>query len=127
MDMRFLSTKIHGAIDYIVGITLILSPMVFGFQSASGPSVVIPVILGAGVIAYSLLTQYEWSAFKIIPMKYHLVLDVIGSILVIIAPFVFSFVYQSPNEWLPNVLAGIGLIAVVLFSENSAYQTTEIH
>lgn len=45
--MGIISTKIHGVIDYIFGIILLLSPLFIGFNmQALGSETAVPVILG---------------------------------------------------------------------------------
>ena len=71
--MRFIPTKVHGVLDYLVGIALIAAPWLFGFAAVGGAAVVIPIVLGVGLIVYSLFTKYEWGPFSVIPMPVHLV------------------------------------------------------
>ncbi|OJU39222.1 MAG: hypothetical protein BGN97_06215 [Microbacterium sp. 69-10] len=115
--MRFIPTKVHGVLDYLVGIALILAPWLFGFASMGGPAVVIPIVLGAGLIVYSLLTRYEWGPVKLIPMPVHLVFDVVASIFLAASPWLFGFASAPPNAWAPHVVVGITVIIVVIFSE----------
>lgn len=124
MDMRFISTKIQGALDYLVGLALILAPMLFGFQDVGGAAVYVPVILGAALIVYSLLTRYEWGVFKLLSMTYHLALNVTVGVLLVLSPFLFGFVNETPNAWVPHVVVGIVMIIVVLFSQTTTFTTT---
>lgn len=117
MSYRFIPTKVHGALDYIVAIALILAPMIFGFASVGGAAVFIPVILGIGLFLYSLFTKYEWGVVKVIGMPYHLIVDVAASLLLLASPFIFGFANQPLNVWLPHVVVGITVILVVIFSE----------
>lgn len=115
--MRFIPTKVHGILDYIVGIALILAPFLFGFSQVGGAAVVIPIVLGVGLIVYSLFTRYEWGPFKLIPMPVHLVFDIVASLFLALSPFLFGFVNNTPNVWLPHVIVGIAVILVVIFSQ----------
>lgn len=117
MSLQFIPTKIHGALDYIVAIALIFAPMIFGFQSVGGAAVAIPMILGVGLFLYSLLTNYEWGVFKVINMRYHLVIDVLASSLLLLSPFLFGFADEALNVWLPHVIVGITVILVVICSQ----------
>jgi hypothetical protein len=108
--MRFLSTRAHGALDYIVAILLIGLPFMAGTADRSF-SQWVPILLGLGIIVYSLLTRYELAILRLIPMTGHLVLDVAGGILLIASPWLFGFAERS---WLPFVLIGLFDIAVVL-------------
>lgn len=117
MSYKFIPTKVHGALDYIVAIALILAPMIFGFASVGGAAVFIPVILGIGLFLYSLFTRYEWGVVKVIGMPYHLIVDVAASLLLLASPFIFGFANQPLNVWLPHVIVGITVIIVVIFSQ----------
>lgn len=48
-----ISTRTHAVIDYVVGALLILAPYIIGFDDG-GPAHLVPVILGASVVVYSL-------------------------------------------------------------------------
>jgi len=37
--MRFIPTKVHGILDYVVGVALIAAPWLFGFANVGGPAV----------------------------------------------------------------------------------------
>ncbi len=115
--MRFIPTKVHGVLDYVVAIALILAPWIFGFSGLGGAAVIIPIVLGAGLFLYSLFTRYELGAFKLIAMPVHLVFDLVASIFLIASPFLFGFINESPNAWLPHIAVGVAVIAVVAFSQ----------
>ena len=117
MNYRFIPTKVHGALDYIVAIALVFAPMIFKFQDVGGPAVVIPIVLGIALFLYSLFTNYEWGAFRVLSMPYHLVIDVLASIFLAASPFLFGFVNNPINVWLPHVAVGITVIIVVIFSQ----------
>ena len=117
--IRFIPTGIHAYFDYIGGIALLAAPFVFGFYSVGGAAVIIPMVLGIGLILYSLLTNYELGipGLKFLPMWVHLILDFVASAFLAISPFVFGFINQTPNAWLPHIIAGVGVILLVLVSQ----------
>lgn len=125
MDMRFISTKIHGVLDYIVGLALIVAPMLFGFQEVGGMAVALPAIIGSALILYSLFTNYEWGIFKLINMPSHLIIDIIAAVLLILSPFLFGFINEAPNAWIPHVVVGIVVIILALFSESTYTETSQ--
>ncbi|WP_207512894.1 SPW repeat domain-containing protein [Longitalea luteola] len=109
--MNLLSTKIHGYIDYIMGALLIAAPWIFNF-ARDDASTFIPPILGIATILYSLLTRYELSQARMIPMRRHLLLDTIVSLLLIASPWLFGF---KDYIWEPHVILGsIGLVIVFI-------------
>ena len=118
MNYKFIPTKVHGALDYIVAIALIFAPWLFGFSQVGGAAVIIPMVLGAGLILYSLFTKYEWGLIKVVSMPYHLIIDVVASLLLITSPFLFGFYNMDMwNVWVPHVAVGVAVILVVIFSQ----------
>lgn len=118
MSYKFIPTKVHGALDYIVGIALILAPWIFNFMAVGGAAVIIPMVLGVGLIAYSIFTKYEWGLIKVLGMPYHLIFDVVASLFLALSPWIFGFANQPLNVWLPHVVVGITVILVVIFSQS---------
>jgi hypothetical protein len=106
-------TRIHGMLDYAMGLLLMLSPWMFGF-AANGPETWIPVTLGAGAIVYSLLTAYELGAARVIPMNLHLVFDAVAGALLAVSPWVFNF---SHYVWVPHVVLGLLEIGAALMTD----------
>jgi hypothetical protein len=118
MSYKFIPTKVHGALDYIVGIALIAAPMLFGFMDKGGMAVILPIVLGIGLILYSIFTKYEWGLIKVLGMPYHLIFDVLASALLALSPFLFGFYDPTMlNVWLPHVVVGITVILVVIFTQ----------
>jgi len=117
MSYKFIPTKVHGVLDYVVAIALFFAPMIFGFANIGGPAVIIPMVLGVGLFLYSLFTSYEWGVFKLISMPYHLVFDVLASLFLAASPFLFGFNDEALNVWLPHVVVGLTVILVVIFSQ----------
>lgn len=113
--MRFLSTKAHGVLDYLVGALLIAAPWLFGF-ARGGAETWIFVILGAGALMYSLLTNYELGAVKKIPMPMHLILDAMSGILLAASPWLFGF---SDYVSTPHVVFGLFEIGASLITQKT--------
>jgi hypothetical protein len=116
-SIRFLPTRVHGALDYLVGLALILAPTIFQFADVGGTAVLIPRVLGVVLIVYSLLTRYEWGVVKLISMPYHLVIDFLAALFLALSPFLFGFSNKEPNAWLPHVVVGIAVVVVVIVSK----------
>lgn len=115
--MKFIPSRIHGILDYVVAIALFFAPKIFGFEAVGGAAVAIPMVLGVGLFVYSLLTKYELGVFKVLNFRYHLVIDIIASVLLILSPFLFGFINEAPNAWVPHIVVGIAVILVVIFSK----------
>jgi hypothetical protein len=115
--MRILSTYIHGMLDYVVGVALIMAPNIFGFSELGGPAVLLPRVLGTAAILVSLLTNYEWGVFRVIPMRVHLVVDFLSGALLAASPWLFGFSHEPSNAWAPHVVVGLMEILVVVMSQ----------
>lgn len=108
--MRFLSTSVHGVIDYLWGMALLSTPWVFGFADVSAAKWT-AVVFGLGAILYAALTAYELGIIKILPMSLHLILDGLGGIALAASPFLFGF---SEKVFWPHVLFGLFSVAASL-------------
>jgi hypothetical protein len=105
--MHFIPTKVHGLLDYLYGIALIILPYLFTGEMFGWEEMLL-IIIGAGVILMSICTDYEWGAFKLLSMRTHLILDLVIGIFFIVSPWLFGFVDQG--YW-PYLI--FGLIAIV--------------
>jgi hypothetical protein len=105
-------TRIHGVIDYLVGLLLIAAPFLLGFADGTAAQWV-PMILGAGAILYSLMTNYELGLVKVIPMPVHLGLDIGSGALLAVSPWLFGF---ADRIWWPHVLVGVMEIVIPLMT-----------
>jgi hypothetical protein len=102
-------------IDYAVGALLILAPFILGFATG-GAAMWVPIILGAAVILYSLLTDYELGLADAISMPTHLALDIGGGVLLAISPWLFGF---SDVVWVPHLLVGLFEIGAGLTTQKT--------
>jgi hypothetical protein len=83
--LQFIPTRVHGVLDYLTAILLIALPWVLGLGDR-GLETWLPVVLGAGVLLYSMLTNYELGLVKTIPMPVHLGLDIAGGAVLAVSP-----------------------------------------
>ena len=118
--MRFIPTKFHAPLDYIVGAALIAAPWIFQFSEHKAATVV-PIVLGIGLIAYSLFTNYELGVWKVAPMAVHNVIDVVAGAVLAASPWLFGFADETANVWLPHVVVGIAAIFLGLFTVQQGY------
>ncbi|HEY8918035.1 MAG TPA: SPW repeat protein [Chitinophaga sp.] len=114
--MRVIGTKTHGYLDYTVGLLLIVAPWLLGFYKG-GAETWVPVILGVGTLVYSLWTDYPLGMAKVIPMKTHLILDLVNGILLAASPWLFGF---ADYIRAPHLVLGIVEIVVVLMTKQTS-------
>jgi hypothetical protein len=109
MIAKLIPSRIHGVLDYLFGILYIALPLLLNWPA---PASTILMVLGAGVLLYSVLTRYELGLLKLLPMPVHLALDLLGGLLLIAAPL-FGWVDESVRPWF-WVLGGIELLITLL-------------
>ncbi len=111
--MRFIPTKYHAPLDYIVGAFLIATPWIFDFSDQTTPTVM-GIVLGAGLIAYSLITDYELGVWKLAPMAVHNLIDIVAGAVLALSPWLFGFADETANVWVPHVVVGVAAIVLGL-------------
>lgn len=117
---NLIPTRLHGMLDYLVGLALIAAPWVLGFDDDRN-AMLVPVVVGISVIIYSLLTDYELGIAHLIPMPVHLLFDLLGGLLLVASPWLFGF---SDDIWWPHVAVGLLEIVVVLLSQRHPLERT---
>ncbi len=122
--MRFVSTRVHGIIDYGTGLLLIVVPYLLGFADGTAAQWV-PMLVGLAIIGMSLLTDYEFSVAKLVPMPIHLGADVLAGILLAASPWLFGF---SDRVFWPHLIVGAleigaGLITQTQRRDSTPYRT----
>lgn len=95
MIARLIPTRVHGVLDYLFGVMYIVLPLLLNWPQ---PAATILMVLGAGVLLYSILTRYELGLLKLLPMPVHLVIDLLGGLLLILLP-TFGLVDPSVRNW----------------------------
>ncbi|SFG25849.1 hypothetical protein SAMN04488020_101676 [Palleronia marisminoris] len=112
-----IDTRTHGIIDYVTGVLLFVAPYLFGFATG-GVEQWLPQLLGAMTIVMSLITRYELSVAKVIPLKVHLGVDIASGILLAASPWLFGF---ADLIWWPHLLVGLMEIAIPLLTDRDTH------
>jgi hypothetical protein len=105
VDVRIISTHLHGALDYLASGVNLVFPRMLGLQDAPW-AVRVPRIDGVAGAGYSLITDYELGALKVLPMPTHLAFDAAKGVFMAASPWLFGFAKNGPRYWLPHVLMG---------------------
>ncbi|OYQ36328.1 hypothetical protein CHU92_09920 [Flavobacterium cyanobacteriorum] len=118
--MRFIDTKTHGFMDYLMGLFLIIAPWIFGLDPEA-PEGMILIILGALAVLYSLMTRYELGMIKVLSMKAHLTMDILSGILLAASPWLFGF---ADRVYLPHLILGLIEIGAGLMTKTTMASAT---
>ncbi|HEX2087896.1 MAG TPA: hypothetical protein VHF89_19575 [Solirubrobacteraceae bacterium] len=113
MPTRPIDPLLHGGLDYQTAALLQVLPRALGIGgSAEGR-----VLRAAGAVhgGYSLFTDYELGAVRVIPYRVHLALDAVWALALGASPFLTGGRRRGRRHWLPHViLAGYELAALAL-------------
>lgn len=107
-----IDTRTHGIIDYLTGVLLILVPYILGFATG-GVEQWLAQLIGVAIILMSLLTNYELSVTRMIPMNVHLGVDVATGLLLAVSPWLLGFAHVI---WWPHLLVGLMEVVVALMT-----------
>ena len=127
MNIRFLSPRLHGVVDYAAAAGLIVPPFLLGLGASAPLAFWLSVGSGVAVIGYSLLTSYAYSAAPVLPFKLHLLIDFAAAVAFAVAPFVLGFSgLDAVYYW---VMAAAVLVVVAVSQDSEAERpgvTTEV-
>ncbi|WP_373285447.1 SPW repeat domain-containing protein [Flavobacterium limi] len=101
--MKLLSTNIHSVMDYIVGGLLVVCPLLFSINSNSAGGITL-YAAGGTLLLHNIITKYEAGIFRILPLRIHLLLEVIIGIFLAASPWLLNF---SGTVFLPHLLFGL--------------------
>jgi phosphatidylglycerophosphate synthase len=108
----------HAAMDYAVGILLLVAPWLFGFADESNAAMWVSIVVGVAILGQSALTDYEGGVLaRAIGMRTHLMTDALVGLFLAISPWLFGFADHGTNAWLPFVIIGLGEIATAGMTE----------
>ena len=120
--MRFIPTRTHGVIDYLMGALLIVAPYLLGFADGTAAQWV-PQAVGAALVGASLLTDYELGVVRVIPMPVHLGIDIASGALLAASPWLFGF---SDRVFWPHLVVGVLEIGAGLMTRTAPEDTTGV-
>lgn len=111
--MRFIPTRTHGILDFVVPAGLMLAPKLLGFRDDKKASSLFRG-MALGHVAYSLFTDYEKGVVRKLPMKGHLALDAGSALFLAASPWLLGF---SGSVAAPHVVAGLSELGIAMTTE----------
>jgi hypothetical protein len=111
--VRLLPAWLHAVADYAVGALLIVVAVAVG---GSAGAVGTGVVVGATVLAVSMLTKYPLGVVKVLPFTIHSAGDYLAAALLLGAPWVLNFADGDSGLTAFYVVAGIAVLAVSLIT-----------
>lgn len=117
--MKFLDTKIHGYLDYLIGLSLLFVPSLFGLEANTVQNLIF-YISAIFTIFLSLHTDYEAGIYKLLPMETHIYIEILSGLFLALSPWILGF---AANVFLPHLLFGglILFLALATKAQNSFF------
>jgi hypothetical protein len=84
-----LSPFVHGVIEYVAGVVFIAAPFLFGYDARAATAV--SLVFGVALIVITASSDLPTGLAKTLPVTIHAVIDLIGAVFLIAAPFLFDF------------------------------------
>jgi hypothetical protein len=88
--MRFITKQLHAYIDYPVAIALIALPFLLGLGATNPIAFYLSVTTGVAAFILTAITNHQTGLLKLVPYKFHLVVDFVVGVVFVLAPFIFS-------------------------------------
>jgi hypothetical protein len=99
----------HGFTDYSYIPLVSSAPHLVGFTD-NKTATTLCYVLSSTILASSLVTRAEWGLFKVMPYKAHLVLDTVGGLTALTAPWLFGFAKDKKAR---NTFIAAGLFGLM--------------
>jgi len=121
--MRIITEKVHTVIGLVVGVLLVFSPTLFNFADNEAASMV-PIWVGIFIVLNELITTSPYSPLKLVPMRIHILIDVITGLFLLVSPWLFNFMNNDePSQWVPHVVVGLLIIGYALLTRPANTRT----
>jgi hypothetical protein len=111
--VRLLPAWLHAIADYAVGSLLIIVALAVG---GSTGAVATGVVVGAVVLAVSMMTKYPLGVVKVLPFTIHSAGDYAATALLLGAPFALNFRHGDTGLSVFYIAAGVAVLAVSLIT-----------
>ncbi|HVE80955.1 MAG TPA: SPW repeat protein [Candidatus Dormibacteraeota bacterium] len=114
--MKLLSPRTHTIIGFITGLALLAAPSVLDFRDVGGASVATSQLIGIIILLSELTVQETFFGIGFVPIRIHLILDMLLGAVLAISPWLFGFASEEANAWMPHLVVGVFIIMYALFT-----------
>lgn len=119
--MKFIDSKIHGILDYLVVLFLAISPVVFDLPENTA---IFTYCLGAIHLLLTIATRFELGIIKIIPFSIHGWIELAVSIALVACAFYFGSIEGANARTFYLLVAG-AIFLVWLFTNYHSYPKSD--
>ena len=116
--MRILSPRVHGVIDLVIVVVLLLAPALVGL---GGSPAAIAYSLAAIHLLLTLITRFPMGIWKKVPFVYHGIVELIVGIALLLLP---SYAGYGPGSPAKRFYLALGAVILVVWAL-TAYRGSE--
>lgn len=104
-----LPVMVHGALEYLAGILLIVAPFLLDFDSTAATAA--GVGLGLALLAFTAMSALPTGLVRSIPVGVHVTVDIVFAVLLVALPFLLDLT----DETAPTALfIGLGVVHLLV-------------
>lgn len=116
--MKFISSRTHTYIGAVVGIALVVAPWLFQFDEVDAAKWS-AIGVGLFILVNEMVTTSPAALIKMVPMRLHIILDVVTGVFLLATPFLFQFSDEDANAWVPHIVVGLLVAGYALATDTS--------
>ncbi|MDR9365153.1 MAG: hypothetical protein RI575_07430 [Balneolaceae bacterium] len=109
MDIKVLTPRFHGYLDYLTVVIFLTAPLLLGLE---GLSAIISYLLAAIYLLMTFLTDFSLGFAKLIPIKTHGWVETVAGPLVLLLPFVVGL-YETARIFYITMGAFIIIVSLI--------------
>jgi hypothetical protein len=94
MDRGPIPLNMHAALEPLIALVIIAAPWIFGFSDVDS-AVAVCIAVGAVMLIAGALTNWRLSLVRLIPLRMHLITDLLLGVVLVLSPFIFGFSEQG--------------------------------
>ena len=112
MDPRFITKRIHAFLDYPVAVSLMVAPFLLGLGSSHPLAKWLSVGTGVAAFVLTVLTNHQLGLLRVLPYKFHLLVDFLVGVTFVAAPVIFGFAGIDAFFYWANAAAVLTVVSL---------------
>lgn len=125
--MKLISQRVHAIAGILMGLLIVHAPWLFGYGSVNHTAEAVAIFVGFVIMANELTADNPLSPLKLVPMRWHILIDVVAGALLALSPWLFKFAEQPSNVWAPHLVLGLLVIGYALVTDPETHRISLAH